>query len=649
MSLPARKTISKMNLVSGSALSLLMALSGPAAHAKSGVEAAQLDYVTLDTSVECNRILFQSSQHFKQTLFVIPRVVPGTGIDGARTYNITPTSKPGIFDLSINLYFPANDEVLKSSAASTIKKDLLACNWDKVKYAINKNIQDPQQKIKTISRIPLTSIEVRLPDIKDVGLIGRSLSTSEESDILDYYGKSLTVHLKINETEKNIFQSQLVTPEGIGASVKFRFQARSRNGSVHASVNLQNLVQNFSAAASAKGLKFLASADLSATLKSSLTENSIQITSESGSTDESAKITNMLIEKVFKEVSLSSENISAGPTKEAKAGSGQISVAAVVEILKTKINSEISYNLIAAPESASAVSELRLHSERLNDPNIMEVTLSAGYLDPSLGLTLNAGQSLTITPAYWYLDKINYVENRRYLSSGEMQNLNLGSYFPDLVDRSMNVQDIEVNGTLLAEGSWTPFNGKSPISSFSKHRWVRIQREPVRYRDSSNIIPSTIEALTELPIYLTFSELGDRRAIKIADLLNENPFWSAVYDSLTGRVILTAKQNLGTLRFREKLRGKDAVQYSKGPITLDEVFQMKLGMWGQTNYTQAKTLRADDRAIVLQKSVMLYVNRPKVLNAAEAKYVRQLKNNADSKLNAAKDAIGLSIMVDTKK
>jgi len=606
----------------------ILALGSSLALAKNGVEAAQLDYVALDTSVECNRILFKSSQHFKQTLFVIPRVVPGGGVDGARTYNIAPSAKSGIFDLTIHLYFPANDEVLKSSQATSNQKDHMACNWDQVKYAINKNIQDPQQKIKTISRIPLTSIELRIPEIKDSGLIGRSTTTNEEADILDYYGKSLAVHLKITEAEKNIFQSKLVSQEGIGAIIKFRFQARSRNGSVHASVNLENLVQNFSAAASAKGFKFLASADLETTLKSSLTENSIRITSESGSGEDSARITNMLIEKIFKEVSLVTENAAAGPTKQAKAGSAPISVAAVVEILKTKINSEISFNLVAAPEAASAHTEIKLRADRLNDPNVAEVILSAANGAPSLGLNLNTRQSITITPAYWYLDKIKYVERRKYLTSGEMQNLNLSSYFSDLLNKNMNVQDIEINGTLLAEGKWSPFNGMSSISSPSRFRWVRIQNEPNRYRDSSDIIAPNLEALTELPVFISFAELGDRRLFKLSDLLEENPFWSTIYDHLTGRVILTAKQNLGTIRFHERMRDNESLQYAPKAITLDQVLQARIGMWGGVTYETKHKFREDQRSIIQQKSIALYVTRPKVMTAAELKYLKHLQSIA---------------------
>src|SRR5262249_23713018 len=116
-------------------------LSNPAL-AKGGVESAQLDYVALDSSVECNRIFFQSTQHFRHTLFVIPRVEAGSGIEGARKYSISPGDKPGTYRLSVRLYFPSSDEALKSTSASVLKRDFSACNWDEVKHSINKNIRD---------------------------------------------------------------------------------------------------------------------------------------------------------------------------------------------------------------------------------------------------------------------------------------------------------------------------------------------------------------------------------------------------------------------------------------------------------------------------------------------------------------------------
>lgn len=595
------------------------------AHAKSGVESVQLDYVALDSSVECNRILFQSSQHFKQTIFAVPRVVPGNGIESARTYNITPTNRVGIYDLAISLYFPSNDELVKTGGASTFKKDLMACNWDKVKYDLNRNIKDPELQIQRVTPIPLTSIEMRIPGVQALGVIGRSVETNEESDILDYNGKSLTVHFDVNEVEKNLFQSRLVSEEGISTSVKFRFQARSRNGSVRAKIDSENLAMNFSAAASAKGLKYLGSADLSATLKSSVTSQSVQVTSEAGTGDDISKITNMLVDKILKEVGLAMNQVQLNETDRAKAGSGQIAVAAVVEILKTKMGSEISFNLVSAPESATAQTELIIRTDRLNDPNNAEIKLKAGYIDPSSGFNLKAGETIAITPAYWFIDEIKYIEQREYLTESDIKTLKLANIFEDLANENMSIKNISLNGILFAQGEWTPFSGRSPISSPNKYRWARIRSTPSVSRKESNVFSAGMQSLNNLKVYLTFSALGDSQLVQLSDFVNipENPFWKALYEPQTGRVLLTAKKDLGNVRFRERMRGKNELARAPNPVILDQILQERINVFGNHTYTASKVLKDDSQAITLQKTVVLYVTRPRVMKASEFKHIQQ--------------------------
>lgn len=591
------------------------------AYAKSGVESVQLDYVALDASVECNRILFQSSQHFKRTIFAIPRIVPGNGIESARTYNITPTNRHGIYDLAISLYFPSNDELVKTGGASTFKKDLMSCNWDKVKYDLNRNIKDPELQIQRVTPIPLTSIEMRIPGIKAVGLIGRSVETNEEADILDYNGKSLTVHFSINEAEKNIFQSQLVSAEGISTNVKFRFQARSRNGSVHAKIDTENLASNFSAAAKAQGFKYLGSAELSATLKSSVTSQSVQITSESGTSEDVGKITNLLVDKILKEIGFSMSQVQLNESDRAKASSGQIAVAAVVEVLKTKMSSEISFNLVSAPETATAQTEVRLKTDRINDPNNIEVKLSAGYIDPSLGINLKAGETIAITPAYWYVDIFKYKDEREYLTSSEIQLLKLGHVFDDIVNENMSIKDIAVNGVLLAQGEKTVLGLPTPYL----YRWARIRRLPTKLRKESNIISPSLESLKNLKVYMTFSALGDSQLVQLAEFISlpENPFWKALYEPQTGRILLTAKKDLGNVRFRDRMRGKDSLIYEAKPVILDQIYQQRTNVFGNSVYTKNHVLKEDPQAITLQKSVVLYVTRPRAMKASEFRHIQQ--------------------------
>jgi hypothetical protein len=594
----------------------------PGVFAKSNVEAAQLDYVALDASVDCNRIFFKGSQHFKGVLFVVPRVVPGTGVEGGRTYNLRPiVGKPGFYNLMINIYFPANDELAKSNA-SNFKRDRLACNWDLVKNAVNKDIADPTQRVQTISRIPLTSLEVRIAGIQDVALLGRSLVSSEEADILDYYGKSMTAIFQINESERIAFQSQLVSNEGIPASVKFRFQARNRNGSVHAKVDTATLTRNLSAAV--KGKRLVTSAELSVMLKDSLTANSIQITSEGGSSPELIeKISSQIIAKIFQEISLKAKD---AETRKATAGSGTVSAAVVMDIVKTKVSGEIDFNLISAPETATAQSELRLHTESLNDPNITEIKVTSSYLDPSAGMDpLKAGQTFSISAAYWYMDRITYPEVRRYLSLSDMLEMKLNGLFDDLNNSNMKVENVSVNGNVFAEGTWAAYPGFSFISSPKKYRWVQIIREANRARVISELIPPTLKALTSLPISLTFSELNDRRLFSMADLLEPNPFWTATFDKFSGQLFITAKQDLGHIRFREQMFGKENMELGP-PVVLDEVLEQKLHFFGEKEYVERHVRKADQKPMIKQKTIVLYVSRPRVLSTAEKKRLYFSKN-----------------------
>jgi hypothetical protein len=637
----------------GAVATVILAVS---AHATPAVEATQLDYVALDASVECNRILFQSSQHFKRTIFAMPRLVPGTGLEAGRVYEISPAERPGFYHLYLRFYFPANDEVIKGSAASSFKRDLQACNWDAVKHAINKSIPDSRDRIETVSRIPLTSLEVRIPGIRSVARIGRSqdeavfvekptakgpMNTKDtakegEANIIDYYGRSLTAHFLINEADRAFFERQIVSGSGMPVEIQLRFQARSRDGSVHARIDTQNLIANFEAQTSIQGLKFLTGAQVAVALRASLNEKSIQISTESGSSATIQNVADKIFDKVMNEISLS---IPAKPEAKAADGKppaggaaeGKIALAAALDVLRTKVSSEISYNNFTGSEVATAQTELAFRVDRLNDPNVAEVELKAGYKDPSAGFTMNAGQSITINAAFWFIEKIKYPEVSVYLNLSDLKLLELGTVFPDILDHQMEINNIELNGILFAEGKWKAL---SLVPNFQRYRWRRVIRTADRVRTSSGVIEPTAEAMAELPVAISFSELGDRRFFKIKDLMAsgatdtksgaivENPYVSTLFDRTTGRLVLTAKQNLGTIRFRDLMTDTASLKVEPKGVVLEEVVQETLNPWGKRSITQRHSLKSDADPIVLQKTLLLYVGRPRVLKASELSAIK---------------------------
>lgn len=585
------------------------------ASANEGVEAAQLDYVALDESLECNRILFQSTQHYKRTLFVLPSVEPGSSDEGNRIYHISPSSKPGYYNLQVNLYFPKNEQQERIGYLGTpVKREVSGCNWDKVKDSINRNITDPDLHIRTISPMPLTSIEMKIDDIAKVGIFGGSDTKDKNPNILHYYGKVISVMFEITESERTLFQNKIVKRQGVPAYITFRFQARSRDGSVTAKINVKNLAQNFSAQAAARGMKFVASGTIAAMLRNSLNETSIQITTEAGTSDSIAKVSDKIIEKILAEISL----LPAQATKTEKTelgapGPGMVSVQAAIDIIQMKISSNFSYNTIKAPETASAKTSVKLSSEFSIDPNITPIYLEAGGMAQVTGFRINAGETIIIQPNGWKTESKEYREVKKYLTASDIIRFNLETVFHDLTNTNVKLENLNINGFLIAEAKWRPFYGDFAMPSYT-YRWMRTSYELIEKQKASAAFPRKKEILLQLPVFLSFSEIGEAAMFSLSTLLEPSPYWSAVYEPITGRIFLTAKQDLGAARFRQRIKeGEDTLVYAKNEMILEKIEQLDMGLIGNPRVKKTLVLKKGN-PILFQQTLSFLVRNPQKIN-----------------------------------
>ncbi|MGZ3722719.1 MAG: hypothetical protein ACXVA9_07315, partial [Bdellovibrionales bacterium] len=589
------------------------------AFAKGGVDATELQPVALDNSVRCNRIFFRSSQYYKGTIFVVPRIVSGGGPGARRIYDVYPSDNPNEYNLILKFYFPLNDEVMKSSAASVSKQDSDSCNWATVKEAINHDLgANSEQRINTIARIPLTSLEVNIDGIKDVGLIGRSPGVNKEADILNYYGRSLTAHFKITAQELQFFQKRVISPSGLVAHVRLRFQAKQRDGSVRAEINLQKLRTNFAAAAKAKNLGKIAKADLEAMISASTDSETVKIVSEAGSGTSLEAVAKSAVDKLLGELKTA---IDAAPEKQAQscgADDSSVCVGAVLDILSNKVNRTFSFEQITAPESASSQADVQFVTTRLTDPRIQEVAVQAVYEDPTLGFSLNAGQTITIALASNHLEKIEYVEEKSYITSSQVGELQLIKFLPDLINPNMSTRDQSYNGEVILEGKWSPLGigyGYTPASQ--RYLWVRTERFPQRSKVSAEKIKYTLEEFKGLPVAVSFSALGDRYSVKMDELAADNPgYWTGRFDEKTARIFLTATRDLGILRFRDRMKkGEDASDDKK---VLDEVTEISESVVGIINSIDHAVLKQDDDALTSQRTITFNVTAPETPEAARA-------------------------------
>lgn len=632
-------------------ISSLMTLSFvQSATAANAVQAVQLDYVPVDSSIQCNRIIFSSSTRYRSTLFYMSRIVPGSGMEKEQPYNITHGAVKGTYNLDINFYFPSDDEKLKRPKASSFKIDEDACNWTQVKASVNQNITDPTLKKMYTSPIPLSCVEVRLPGIASTASKGQCASADGEVDILNYLGQTLRFTFVITEAEKKAFENKIVSTQGVFASVKLKFVATKRNGALTARVNFGTLVQDLQANASLKGLKFIDVDQLSIALKKAISTKSISIVRENGtsaaSNQEIQQVGQTIFDSIMKEISLlppaAHEVQKIDKAKSDESIQPKVSINAALQLLQSKSNSEFTQEIIAAPETATAMTEVKLQVDRINDPDISEVVVRAGDADPAWE-NVDAGQSFTINPAYWAVDKIKYIRYRNFLTKSEITKLNLATDFPRLLNVNLHVKDMLTNGTSLAQGQWSPFANPYPyMSSPRVYRWIREQVNAVRTQSHSGRIEATREAFEKLNVFVSFSRIGGGKMFSLNELIQDNPFWIGFYDSITNRLVITAKKDLGVVRFREKMTSNEEYLLGKR-IVLDRIFEQRTPLWGVSEQTAEKVIFEDETPLILQKKVVFFVTKPKVMDKSEFDYIQRssMSNSSDGPGLPSTDMNGL--------
>jgi hypothetical protein len=204
-----------------------------------------------------------------------------------------------------------------------------------------------------------------------------------------------------------------------------------------------------------------------------------------------------------------------------------------------------------------------------------------------------------------------------YLTESKIAELELKNYFPDINAAGMAIHNSEVVGKpVMAVGRYTYLKSlHNPIAAPSKYYWIRTEKYPVRHSGKFHRIVATLESLESLNVAVSFTRVGNRNLIPLASLLTPNPYFRAWFDSLTGRLMLTATKDLGTIEFRE-LDGfaKDETEFKQEELITDRVIQVKDRPFrGLVNSGASVVLHKDKTAISVQKILILNVTRPEIL------------------------------------
>lgn len=649
----------KLSSIVISGFALLWSVTASAA----GVEAIQLQHVPIDASLGCDRVFFKSTQYFKGTIYVLPYVMLDVDDYGEPIFNINELNEK-IDDkshtLSVQLYFPYDETDIKARVNSDNVGAVQTCNFTAVKNFLNKGITDPEQKIKTISPMPLTYIEVSIPDM--IASVSRAgTKNSESNDIIDYLGKPRIFRLSMTQFEHESVLSALQSNVGLQARVRFHFKARQNDGAVRISINRQQIALNFKL--NAKG-KYIAQADLDVALKTAMSKSGITIEMDGGSSKSELfdKITTQLIEKVVSQLDFSqpAANDKTTPAK-CDAPEGQICVSVVADYLSQKLDQTLNFTNSTAPEMATAESTVDLNLMRIEDPKIHVIKVISGEADPVFSQAIYAGDVVKINPGYLSTIYRDYRKVESYLTIDELSKPDIRSYYQDyLSSRFFSIQDETRNNQTMAVGRYW-----GPSLIVDEHIWKKITLRPQIIQNPRRKITKKIFA--ELPINISFSNYGnDRTSISFQKLMGDHSHWSAELDE-AGSIVIKAKKDLGLMKLREsfsikKLSDKMRLEIeSKGPLALPnedleinefvripqptESVVMETRSWSGKTLANPIVIRKNERAASILRVAYFYVsksrdNSPEENSTPQPKPGEDLAPNEDpSKVFAPKTLI----------
>lgn len=597
------------------------------ANSHAGVEAIQLDHVPIDVALKCDRIFFRSTQHFTGTIYALPRII----VDRDEYYDdivrVTKNPKETAgkpYIIGFKVYFPRDDEEIKTKSDYDQATQFKACNFDQVKTYLNS--VDPKNPIHTVASMPITSFEISLPDfLASSKLVGRT-NDNGDADIIDYQGRTYNFVYEITEKEAQSMMDAFQSGEGLQARVRFKFQARRRDGSLSVRVDTAKLAANFETNVKAKYK--IAKGDIEAALRLAMEDGVLEINMQEGS-PEFASISNKIIDKVLAELNFTIKDIEPGASPKVEDSDAEVDVKLVANIIRSKVSQSIEFNNVKAAEEASAESPLELNTGSL-DPSITQVRVVSGEGDVSLNEPVRVGNTISIIPAFHSSLFIEYVEKVSYLSVEQMKSDSYSKYFQKMLTSGQwNFRNDDRNGVRVGIAS-PAIMFSNPLGIGAEYAWRRVELSPQLARNPRQTMEAGLDQFDRFPITVAFTGVGNqRKRFKFKELIGENPYWQACYDDFTGTLHLTAKKDLGLMVFKERflLTNKNNDSLAEEKDQNDPDFARKI-VETETLIRETRTLlsitdsapvsvRTNTKATTRRRAVYFNITRPKT-SALEA-------------------------------
>jgi hypothetical protein len=296
-------------------------------------------------------------------------------------------------------------------------------------------------------------------------------------------------------------------------------------------------------------------------------------------------------------------NVVAGDNSGSSLSPVSVKVSAVISYLKSQKKRTINYTNTSELQTAVYTTPVNLQA-RLQDPDVREIVVRSGELASAMPGEIKKGDHVTIGVAKTIKEKIEYKAKRSYLSANEITRLNLTEVFPEILADDFIVHNEDTKQGYLAVGKriYKRSYWFSDYTYPQRYFWTREQWGPQYGIDREAAVDPSLEAYKGLALQASFSRVGTRQ-FQLADLVQDNVYWTAAYDDVGGKIELVAKRDLGYL----SITGVAPVVKSK--LTVDQIVE-------ETRENKKTTIRSApqkvrDSVVATERlSYQIFVGRP---------------------------------------
>lgn len=221
----------KSNLLTVTAFAIATSLGGCGGHpgdSESGsrlaADGVSFDPVPTDVNIDCNYHILQGTQRFRGTYFVIPKVSIARDREDKVAIKLLPLANGNIaFDFALN--FQRGTEARNTKAGlPDAERYANTCNFEKLRENINKHYEElkqPENKVWSLSPLPITNIEVRIDGIgKPV------LMSPPDTNITTWLGETMSGSIELSQQDAERLMAKVSRGLGIQLQTAFKFEAR---------------------------------------------------------------------------------------------------------------------------------------------------------------------------------------------------------------------------------------------------------------------------------------------------------------------------------------------------------------------------------------------------------------------------------------